>query len=175
MPKAPARSSPVGALDSISVGRLTFLPASLGRFLQGQARFVPEPARPWPRPHLGRRHAASPPEWNRPQGPNARPSVAKALQNGLFPPSAPCRRATACLRLPPPKRRFRKCLQPLINHPSDNTTTSELSRVCGVSLVQGPGSKSHAYADYSHWATPDERTSKGFVLCNIAHIMSCPR
>jgi IS66 C-terminal element len=38
-----------------------------------------------------------------------------------------------------------------------------------ASLIQGPGSKSPAYADYSHWATRHECTVTGLVLCNIAH------
>jgi hypothetical protein len=40
----------------------------------------------------------------------------------------------------------------------------------GVAIADpGPGSKSPAYADYSHWVTLNERTGKKLVLCNIAH------
>jgi hypothetical protein len=38
-----------------------------------------------------------------------------------------------------------------------------------ASLVQGPGSKSPAYAEYSHRATLHECTGAGLVLCTIAH------
>jgi hypothetical protein len=37
------------------------------------------------------------------------------------------------------------------------------------SLTQGRGSKSPAYADYSHWVTLNERTGTKLVLCTIAH------
>jgi hypothetical protein len=42
-------------------------------------------------------------------------------------------------------------------------------RAVAASLVQGPGSKPPAYADYSHWATRDECMGMGLVLCDIAH------
>ena len=35
--------------------------------------------------------------------------------------------------------------------------------------IQSPGSKSPAYAEYSHWATLNRRTGVGLILCNIAH------